>query len=375
MTMRIAHVVGTCYPRPGGMGTVAYDECAALVKSGFEPTIFTLSYGGREEQFATAPFPIARLHPWPRSGDAGLTPELLWRLRGFDLVHLHYPWYGGAEWVWLQKKLGGTPYVVTYHMDAAPTEVFKKIVSFVYDPIIGGLVLRSAAAVFTVDDEHFKRSRFANTIAPRALVALPNPIDVDVFKPQLIAPASAGLGGLEGKRIVLFVGNLLKVKRLDLLIEALAYVPPDVVLVVVGSGYAQDEYIELVQRRGLGARVRFVGSQPRAALAKYYSLAACTVVPSDAESFSLVMLEALATGSPVVASDLPGLLERLCGAGAVFKPGSVTDLARAITRVLAWQTNERLQKISLARRRVTEHYSIERHMAILEATYKAVIHS
>jgi glycosyltransferase involved in cell wall biosynthesis len=373
MPHRIAQVVATFSPTIGGMGAVALDECNSLVDRGFEPTVFTLAYGTAEEQHTRERFKVERLVAWPKLGDAGLTPELVWRLRQFDLIHLHYPWYGGAEWVWLQKKLGGAPYVVTYHMDARPTGSLKRAVQTVYDPIIGALVLRGARKVFTVDPEHFTRSRLGHTIAPQKIVPLPNPVDTDIFKPQVVTPASCGLGGLEQQRILLFVGNLLKTKRLDLVVRALPGLPNDVVLVVVGSGYAESEYRTLVERMGLSGRVRFVGSRPRAQLAKLYCLAACTVVASDTESFSLVALEALLAGCPTVVSDLPGLASRLFGAGTSFTPGSLPSLEAALKRVLAWNSLERVERLANAQRRAREEYSLTAHTKKLCTVYEEIL--
>lgn len=361
--MRIAHVVATFPPRIGGMGKVAYDECKKLSELGHEVTVFTLDYG--DKNVATMPFQVVRLRPWIKGGDAGWVPGLHKQLKNFDVVHLHYPWYGGAEWVWLAKALNKQKYVVTYHMDAAPQKWYQKVVQAVYDTFLAGTILASAETVLVVDAEHFKRSRFGKVLSAKKLVELPNPIDTDKF--CLSTPMVQ-----TDKKNLLFVGNLLPVKRLDLLLTALARVPSDVVLKVVGGGYEEASLKNLAHQLKISDRVFFVGLVPPDKVIEYYRAAWCTVVPSAAESFSLVTLESLACGTPVIASDIPGVRGKINDGqdGFLFTANSIDGLTGAIQKIIQLTRAQRDDIGVKGRAKVVESYGVSEHMRRLVEVYE-----
>ena len=150
--------------------------------------------------------------------------------------------------------------------------------------------------------------------------------------PLFAGPAGQVGDGVErDPSMLLFVGSLLRGKGLDLLIRALDLLPEHVRLVVAGEG-PQDE-AGLVDRLGLRPRVHYAGRLDSAALARHYHQAACVVVPSRSpETFGLVGLEALAAGTPVVATDVGGVREwlRPGETGLLVPSGSPTALAAAI---------------------------------------------
>ena len=364
--MRIAHVVATFPPHIGGMGGVVFDEANALAKAGHDVTVFTMRYPGTSYSSQAYAFKVIRLTPLIKAGDAGWVPQLFFKLKGFDLVHLHYPWYGGAEWVWLASKLHAQKYVVTYHMQAAPISLFKKIVKFKYDLFLTKAILRGAAKVLVVD----------RGVTSMDASEFFNPVDTTVFQSRAVTASEVGLSEFENKKIILFVGNLMPVKRLDLAIEALTQMSDETVLVVVGGGYEEARYKKMVLDKNLGERVRFVGRiEDKKKLAEYYNCSVVTVIPSDAESFSLVAIESLASGTPVVASDIPAIRARIDDGqdGFLFTPGSATSLAEKLEKILSLSSEDRKQMGERGRVKVVEKYGIEKHVAQLLNYYKAVI--
>ena len=96
-------------------------------------TVFTLAYSTADytEHDRQFPFKIVRLKAWVKMGSAGLVPQMLKQLKNnFDVIHLHYPFYGGAEWLYFSS----VPLVVTYHMDAQTTGL-KSFIQKMYDAI------------------------------------------------------------------------------------------------------------------------------------------------------------------------------------------------------------------------------------------------
>ncbi|MFH0871788.1 MAG: glycosyltransferase [bacterium] len=117
-----------------------------------------------------------------------------------------------------------------------------------------------------------------------------------------IDPSELGIPG-SGK-ILLSVGRLAKEKNLEALLEAfsrLAAESPDGYLILVGKGDEEDRLKAWVRQRGLAARVRFVGAQPRRDLARYYRAAHLLLFSSLSEAQGLVVVESMAQGLPVVA--------------------------------------------------------------------------
>jgi D-inositol-3-phosphate glycosyltransferase len=120
--------------------------------------------------------------------------------------------------------------------------------------------------------------------------------------------------GLDGRRVLLFVGRIQPLKGADLAAAALAALDdPNATLVVVGGASGADGEAEmtrlhaLVHDLGIGDQVRFVAPQPHHRLADFYRAADVCLVPSRTESFGLVALEAAACGTPVVAAAVGGL--------------------------------------------------------------------
>ena len=103
--MKIAYIVCRFPPYAGGMGVVAYEQVKRLAQQGHQVTVFTLSNKPRLDP-KKLPFDIKYLKAFPRLGNAGFSPELFWQLRHYDVIQLHYPFYGAQEVIWLGKISG-----------------------------------------------------------------------------------------------------------------------------------------------------------------------------------------------------------------------------------------------------------------------------
>jgi D-inositol-3-phosphate glycosyltransferase len=148
---------------------------------------------------------------------------------------------------------------------------------------------------------------------PGRVVVVPPAVDHAFFSPGSRAGARQALG-LGSGPLLLFVGRIQALKGLDLGVEALARLErTDARLVVVGgpSGREGTATQAAVERRavelGVADRIVWVAPQPHHLLASYYRAADVCIVPSRSESFGLVALEAMACGTPVIASDVGGL--------------------------------------------------------------------
>ncbi len=366
--MKLAEVIATFPPRHGGMGYVCFHNSLELARRGHDVTVFTLDHG----MPASDPpeFRVVRLRTPLLSGDGGVVPQLLRELKGFDAVHLHYPFYGGGEYVAAASRLRGTGYFVTYHMDVHGTTLFRKAAIGAYEPTAGRWVLRGASGIGAVSLPHLRSSRAAKHVDWKRVVEVPNGVDTERFRPGGKDPGLVARYGLEGKTVVLFVGNLQPFKRLDLLIDAVAAIgDPSIVLLVVGGGYGEPLYREQARRLGIESRVLFAGPKsPYGDLPDHYRLGDMLVLPSThSESFGLVVLEAMASGVPAVVSSLPGpsgLVED--GAdGLVTEAGNAEDLKGKIL-ALAGDPDGRRRMGGRAREKAAGRYGWDRAGDVLE---------
>ncbi len=103
--MKIAHLVCKFPPYHSGMGTVAFEEAARLSEMGHDVTVFTLSQKENSNP-AEINFKIKYLTAFPRFGNGGFCPQIIGQLKSFDIIQLHYPFFGAQEILWLGKKLG-----------------------------------------------------------------------------------------------------------------------------------------------------------------------------------------------------------------------------------------------------------------------------
>jgi glycosyltransferase involved in cell wall biosynthesis len=136
--------------------------------------------------------------------------------------------------------------------------------------------------------------------------------------------------------VILHVGSARPRKRLDLLVAvfgAIARLVPNAVLVRVGGAFPVQQQRQL-RDLALDARIRVIASIDESTLAALYRQAAVLLLPSDREGFGLPLVEALACGTPVVASDIPVLREVGGDAAEYCPPGDVDSWCRGVFALL-----------------------------------------
>ena len=376
--MKIAHVISTFPPKVGGMGRVCFEEVKRLADLGHEVTVFTLNYPDLDLSWDQKQnFKIVRLKSW-RLGDAGIVWRLFFVLKNFDLVHLHYPFYGAYEWILLAKLFWHQKYLLTYHMDASPVGFLKKNLQKIYDFFWAYFLLKNSEMTIGVDDEHLKRVNYQKIVNYRSREILHLGVDGNFFHPLETKNYQLGELNLKDKKVILFVGNLIPFKRLDLILKALKEISdPEIFLVVVGGGYQMEIYQKMARDLEIDKQVIFVGRcNARKDLINFYNLAQVLILPSsEAESFSLVILEALACGLPVIASDLAGIRGRVSPEkdGFLFEVGSVDDLVLKIKTFFNLSEEEQRAMSVFGREKVLKEYSWDRHLSSLIKIYERIL--
>lgn len=263
-------------------------------------------------------------------------------VRDHDLVHAHF-FLAGLPAVLFQRK----PVVISEHWSVFLPE----------DPMrlgVGGrLAARVAfgrAALVLPVSEALQRGIEASGIRARFHI-VPNVVDTELFH-----PAAGERHGILG------VGLLYEAKGFDLLLDALVRLPNER-LTLVGDGPLRGLLEAQTQRLGISERVDFRGTLPKTEVAELMRLARVVAVPSRFETSGVAAIEALASGTPVVATSVGALPELLAGGGGTLvPPGNPTALADA----LATATPDDVSQA------VRERHSRERIGAELLGVYRSV---
>ena len=336
--MRIAHIVPVFPPYRGGMGTVAFQQARALAAAGADVTVFTPQ--AKTPRLRPSGVEVIELTPMFRRGNASCLPQTVARAGHFDLLHLHYPFFGTAELLAARRWLGRTRLVLQYQMDVVGVHWKARVFEW-HRRFVLPFILHSSDAIVVTSNDYAASSFLAPRLAAlqRQLTVIPAGVDLSSFSPNGDRLSARRRVGLADAPTVFFLARLDRThyfKGLHLLIDAVARVP-DANLVVGGDGEWRAEY-ESRANFLLGPRARFVGDVPDDALPAYYRSADVVALPSvdRTEAFGLVLLEALACGTPVVASRLPGVrtLVEDGRTGYLVEPGNVDELADKIGRCI-----------------------------------------
>ena len=171
-------------------------------------------------------------------------------------------------------------------------------------------------------------------ISERKIEVISNGIDTDLFKPMDKIECRKKLSLPLDKKIVLFVGNLEKVKGIDILVEAMKGLPEDIYLVVVGNGRLKGKLDRIASAYGLA--MTFIDAKPHYEIPLWMNAADVFCLPSRNEGCPNVVLEALACGTPIAASRVGGIPEIIDSKekGILVAAGAISELSDGINKAL-----------------------------------------
>jgi D-inositol-3-phosphate glycosyltransferase len=252
----------------------------------------------------------------------------------YDLIHSHY-WLSGRVGQWAQERWG-VPHILSFHTLGAVKNAIEGVED---EPRLRISMERSLAnrchrVLAGSDRERDYLMRYYG-VSPNRVGVIPCGVNLERFHPVEKRKARQQLELADNGPILLYVGRFAPVKGIDRLLGAMAYLKhhPELKLMIVGGdGRHTPEHRALKRltvELGIQECVFFAGRIEQRTLPIYYSAADALVVPSHYESFGLVALEALACGTPVVATKV-GAMESVLDPG---KTGYV--VAEASPRLLA----------------------------------------
>lgn len=341
--LRIAHLTATFPPYPGGAGNTAFHFARTQAARGHHVEVFTATADG------TPPDPggalVHRIEPVFRIGNAPLIPSIA-RLRGFDVMHLHYPFMFGAELTLAGRaRPGGREAALLVHYkNRIVGRGARRAIFGTYEHTVAPLLIRSADRICVLSRDHaesvpYLRSALERT--PERVREMPNGVDAEVFSP---GPDSAGIRerlGIPSDAVVAaFVATLDRAhhfKRLDLAIESLARSGHEPHMVVAGGGELLEGYRRLAAEAGVGDRVHFLGPLPQSQLPEVLRASDLILLTTEPpESFGIVLIEAMACGLPAVVSEYPGVRAVVDPGrnGLLAPPGDTEAVAAALDSMI-----------------------------------------
>lgn len=373
---KIAQVVCTYPPYRGGMGRIAFEYTERLRERGYNVHVFTT----RQSQNVEDPKYIHRL-PSLQIGNAGVMPSLYKRLSGFDIVHLHYPFFGGAEPVVVRKAIRKNQgLVMTYHMDAVAGGLRGAIFN-AHTRVIFPWIINRVDRILVSSRDYIENSSVSEVVGTIDRVEIhPFGVDLERFSPKHEVALKKDLSIEEDVPVIIFVGGLDKAhyfKGVSVLIDALDELKENKWhLVIVGDGDLKQNYKLQVKMKKLDQQITFVGNVSDEDLPRYYNMADFHVFPSTkrAEAFGLVAAEAAASGIPTIASNLPGVRTVVQDGvtGLLIEQENVSELSKSI--LLFLERSDLVERFGHAARVHAETtFSWDPLITNLESTYDSVL--
>ncbi|MEV5335390.1 glycosyltransferase [Streptomyces werraensis] len=308
--------------------------------------------------------------------DVGVLPRLVRVIRsgGYDLVHTHL--YRACVYGRLAARMAGVRAVVATEHSLGDSQMEGRALT----QGVRALYLASerlGSATVAVSPTVADRLKRWGVPAPRIEV-VPNGIELDRFRfdPERRERTRRRLGLPDGAFVVGGVGRLAPGKRFDVLVRALARLPEDCWLLLVGGGPEEHVLRRTAHEAGVSGRVLFTGERPAVPdgspgpdLPSLTSAMDLFASPSTEEAFGLAAVEALAAGLPVLHGSCPAIedLPPDASAGARRVRGGPEEYARAIAEVRAAGPAPRTAA------EAARHYSITRSSARLMDVYAAAV--
>ena len=283
----------------------------------------------------------------------------------FDLIHCHFTWTAGYVGMRLKEEYK-KPFIVTghgfdvYDLSFQGEHWRKKV----------GEILDSADKVITVSE---KNRDLIQEISDKEAIVIGNGFNMKLFYPMGKDKVREELGIEKEKKVLLSVGNLEKVKGHKYLIDAVSILRkkcPDILCYIIGGGSMMDTLAKRIKRLGLENNVFLMGHVLHGEVNKWMNACDLFVLPSLAESFGIVQIEAFACGKPVVATKNDGSKKVVTSEdyGLLCEVGVSEDLGNKVDQGLKkdWERKKIIKYSEGFRQREISESLVEVYQKILK---------
>ncbi len=330
----------TCYPTYGGSGAVATALGIELADRGHEVHFVSYAQPFRLGRFYERVFfhevemeqyPLFEHPPYTLALAVALHDAA--RTHDLDLIHVHYAIpHATSAWI-AQQMLGsdGPPVVTTLH----GTDITLVGIHPSFQPITS-FSIRKSDGITTVSQFLKDETVRDFGVAEEDIEVIPNFLDTNVYEPGK-EPCRRDTLAEPGEKILMHVSNFRPVKRVSDVVSVFAAVAGRMParLIMIGDGPERPRAVERAKALGVADRVVFLGKH--GAVGELLPCADLFLLPSASESFGLAALEAMASGAPVIASNVGGLPEVVPNgeAGYLVESGDLEGMTDAALEILS----------------------------------------
>ncbi|HCB49006.1 MAG TPA: glycosyltransferase family 1 protein, partial [Chloroflexi bacterium] len=325
--------------KTGGMNVYVRDFSKELARRGIQVDVFTrseddcqptirhdLGFGARVIHIKAGPekpIPVANIVNYLNDFVDGILDFAAQEDAIYDLVHSHY-WLSGLVAEELRRTWNGMPIIQMFHTLGH----MKNRVALSETERVPQARIEGELQVMTVADKiiaatlaEYAQLHWLYGVDGNKVVTIPPGVDLQRFKPIEKEFAKQQIGILPEHKNILFAGRIEPLKGIDTLLRAISLIykqaPAAVenvcVSIIGGDPWSEDPDDEMTRLQEIGRdlgvmdMVTFLGAKDQDILPDYYAAAEMVVMPSHYESFGMVALEAMAMGTPVIASEVGGL--------------------------------------------------------------------
>lgn len=346
--MRILQITPFFFPSIAGIENYVYNLSNNLSNNGHNITILTVNTEKvQKEEIISKNVSVYRCSLNFRYHKGLISIEFIKRIlsaNDYDIYHVHIPFPLGLEIAVVASKIHNIPLVVTHHGEYTKGNVLYSLISSTYSKICRTISLKYVDWIVFLTQSYSESLKLNKKIRKKIKI-IKTGVDTQRFSTTNDGATLRKKYGFTDKdKVVLFVGSLSlynRYKGVDYLIRALhevRSVNDNVKLVIVGRGELVSELKELAKQLKLEKEVIFATSVSDEELPYYYALCDVFALPSISgpESFGIVLLEAMASGKPVIASDLPGVNDVVKDGitGYLMEPKNVKQLSQRILKII-----------------------------------------
>lgn len=333
--MRVLMVTPSYYPVKGGAETVVRNLSIELNKIGVHVDVMTFNMNRKwnpswqakiEKTDGINIFKIPALNWFPMEHSDRITLGINLipgrfrnRLKKYDIIHFHGGDLTFPLFSYTVKKLK------IFQLHGFSLDFYKRY-------FLSRLIFKNIADLYISISRNMQRELIDLGIPKNRIRLLYNGIDAKTFHPS----------EKKSDNLVLFVGRITYTKGLHILLESLRYLKKKIHLVVIGPSdwdvkYFREILVRMENENKKGEhKITYLGAQEQTNIIKWYQKASVFVLPSFGEAFAVVNLEALACGTPVIATNIGGIPEVIQHGknGILIPPNNAIKLAEAIQYLL-----------------------------------------
>lgn len=358
MKKKILIVLNYYYPYVSGVSEYARLIAEEFVKRGYPVTVVTANHADLQAKEMIHGVQVIRTKVWFRISKGVVSPEFIWKAvrmsKEHQIVNLHLPMLESGLLSMLIKK---QKIVATYHCDIhLPKSFFNDFIVKIMD-LSHRICLARSRKILVSSKDYALHSRAAGRYGEKL---------VEAGAPMKDYHAVKNSQTVYGKKRIGFCGRIVEEKGIDILLKAYQVIQKrrgDVLLVIggdyqnVAGGSVYPKLKKFIEKNHI-SNVEFIGKIREEKMEGFYSSLDVLVLPSinSLEAFGMVQIEAMFCGTPVVASDLPGVrtIVQNTGMGEIAKSNNAEELAYKIELIL--DHKELYQK---SRKKIEEIYGME----------------